>query len=101
MIRVTVDLCPGGDEEAARHLGTAVIHNDLQQSLETSGHIGSYKVRLSKWGKPKSTWKRGRVLDFARRSRGPWDLLFLSLLDTVGKRNRRHVKKALEEWDKK
>lgn len=82
MIRVTVELLPGGSELHRKHLGTAEIEND------TTGDVlfGNYKVRLSKWGKPTHTWKRGKVNGFPRKKLGPWDLLFRALLVTVGDR---------------
>lgn len=88
MIRVTVELLPHGDESRKRHLGTCEIANDLEESLASRGDLGSYAVRLSKWGQPTQTWKRGRVGGFDRIKRGPWDLLYLALKDTVGYRNR-------------
>jgi hypothetical protein len=43
---------------------------------------------LSKWApKEDQVWKKGRVADFDRKRRGPWDLLFLGLESIVGKRN--------------
>jgi hypothetical protein len=97
---VTIDLCPGGNEdpEMVEHLGTAIIHNDMEETLEKGRAWGSYKVRLSKWTSPEAVWRRGKVRGFRRKTRGPYDLLFLALLDIVGKRNRRHVREALESW---
>jgi len=83
MIRITVELLPAGSEKLKRHLGTAEISND-----GTGSHaVGNYDVRLSKWGAPGTTWKRGKVMDFYRRRRGPWDLLYLALRAIVGSRN--------------
>lgn len=92
MIRVTVELIPGGGS-TAKHLGTAIISNDLEDSLETDGRRGSYMVKLSKWGKPdcrvkSNVWRTGRVRNFPRQSRGPWDLLYRALHETVGDRNK-------------
>lgn len=103
MIRVTIELCPGGieDPEMVEHLGTAKIWNDMEETLEKGRDWGSYKVKLSKWTSPTAIWKRGKVRGFRRKTRGPYDLLFLALLDTVGKRNRKHVREALESWAKK
>lgn len=99
MIKVTIELCPGGDESRARHLGTARISNDLGDTLASEGRLGSYDVELSKWGRPDVTWKRGKVKGFRRQTRGPWDLLLLALLTTVGKRNRGEIKSALEHLE--
>jgi len=94
VIRVTVELLPGGFEEMKETLGVAEIANDVQESLESDGERGSYTVELLKWGKGRRVWKKGRVTGFRRRSRGPWDLLLLALLDTVADRNKQHVREA-------
>lgn len=85
MIVVTVELWPHGDERRKRHLGTATIANDLSGTQDT----GNYHVMLSKAGRPKETWRRGRVEAFPRLSRrlGVWDLLYRALRDSVGERN--------------
>lgn len=102
MIRVTIDLCPGGNEDpkAVVHKGTLKIWNDLEQSEETEGRLGSYKATLSKWHHPKNVWKKGKVRDFNRRTRGPYDLLFLALLDSVGRRNFKQIREAMDVWGK-
>ena len=96
MIRVTVELLPGGDASRPKHLGTCLIANDLEDSSESDGRLGSYLIALSKWGRPitsirtaaqRDVWRRGRITGFRRRSRGPWDLLYLALRETVGDRN--------------
>lgn len=83
MMKVTVELHPFGDEKLKRHLGTAIIANDGKGS----GVIGSYKVRLSTFDDPEKIWKKGEVKGFHRQSKGPWDLLYLALKNTVGGRN--------------
>jgi len=76
MIRVTVELLPGGDASRARHLGTAEIANDGTGTAEA----GNYVVTLSKWGRPKQAWKRGAFSGFDRKRLGPWDLLLCALI---------------------
>ncbi len=83
MLVVTIEMAPKGDLTKKRHLGTAYISNNLEGDIQT----GSYSVSLSKWGKPDVIWKKGRVRGFARLTRGPWDLLYLALRNTVGSRN--------------
>ncbi len=83
MIRVTVELLPGGREDRKRHLGTAIIVNDGSGDLST----GNYTVSLSKRGRPKDKWKTGSVRRFPRKRLGAWDLLYRALADTVGERN--------------
>lgn len=82
MIRITVELIPARAPDKPRHLGTALITNDGTGTPES----GNYTVRLSKWGRPNTTWKTGRVENFPRRKLGPWDLLLFALVATVGKR---------------
>lgn len=87
MIRVTVELISGRTGKASV-LGIATIANDVQQTIESRGDLGSYDARFSKWApKEKEIWKRGRVENFDRRRRGPWDLLYLALKSAVGSRN--------------
>jgi hypothetical protein len=84
MLIVTIELAPKGDLAKKRHLGTAYISNNLEGDLDT----GCYDVSLSKWGRPAETWKKGKVQGFHRLTRGPWDLLYLALRNTVGYRNK-------------
>lgn len=90
MIRVTIELLPGGLEKGKKHLGTMEISNDLSGTPE----VGNYNVRLSKWGRPTHTWKKGRVEGFYRLKRGPYDLMYLALKNIVGYRNREKGEKA-------
>lgn len=90
MLRVTVELLPGGDESRKKHMGTAEI--SLVETSEDAQE-GSYSVMLSKWGRPKQAWKRGRIESFPRKKFGPWDLLFWALTVTVGKRSLRYLQK--------
>jgi hypothetical protein len=52
-----------------------------------TSYCGNYDSTLSKWGRPNVVWKRGRIVGFDRQKRGPWDLMFLVLLNIVGSRN--------------
>ncbi len=88
MIRVTVELCPGGDQSKPRLLGIALIANNVRDTVESGGARGTYLALFSKWApKQDETWKRGRVTGFDRVKRGAWDLLYLALRDAVGDRN--------------
>lgn len=96
MIRVTVELLPENDEDQAERLCTMTINNDLtgnktignyDVTLSRWGQPNNYDAILSRWGQPDRTWRRGRVTNFPRLTRGPWDLLYLALRDTVGLRN--------------
>lgn len=88
MIKVTIELVSAIDPTRSKVLGIALIANDGVTSKESDGNLGSYSVTLSKWApKLRDVWKSGRVKDFDRVGRGPWDLLFLALRNTVGDRN--------------
>lgn len=82
MIRVTIELVPRGDESKKTHLGTAEIVNDGTGTMET----GNYTIRLSKWGKPTQTWRQGELKGFPCQRLGPWDLLAMALIATIGNR---------------
>lgn len=84
MLRITIELVPHGDESRKRAIGYAEIRNDGTGDRQT----GNYGVRLSQWGRPGSTWKRGVVTGFPRLKLGPWDLLYLALDACVGGRNK-------------
>jgi hypothetical protein len=88
MIRVTVELLPGGNEEGKRHLGTAYIVNEGTGSAE----IGNYRAQFSKWGEPEVIWKKGYVRGFPRKGLGPWDLLGVALATVLANRWRRFLR---------
>lgn len=83
MVVVKIELWPRGDESRKIHLGTATITNDGKGTVLK----GDYKVKLSKWGRPKVAWKVGEVKNFPRTTRGPWDLLYCALRSILGPRN--------------
>ena len=88
MIRVTVELISARTGKTSL-LGKAFISNDGVKSRETDGAKGDYDATFSKWApKDNQTWKKGRVVDFDRKKRGPWDLLYLALHSCVGSRNK-------------
>ncbi len=89
MIRVTIELISAIHPNRNTVLGVAEIANDEKTSNETGGRLGSYSVKLSKWAPMlNDVWKRGRVENFDRVKRGPWDLLYLALRSCVGSRNK-------------
>ncbi len=83
MIRVTVELLPHGFEDRKRHLGTMELWNTGEGGID----VANYEGTLSKWGRPKQVWKRGRIEGFPRQRLGPWDVLLRMLVAIVGKRN--------------
>jgi len=82
VVRATIELIPFGDENRKQHIGTIEIANNGSGS----GDLGNYDVRLSKFDRPMSTWRRGVIVGFRRIKRGPFDLLLAALDTTVGKR---------------
>lgn len=84
MIRVTIELWPGGQEHLKRHLGTIDIANDATGSATR----GNYRARLSRRNNPDGCWKTARVEGFPRKRLGAYDLLFRVLKQVVGPRNK-------------
>ena len=74
MIRVTIEMVPGGDSSKAYTLHKGVIANDTTGTTT----MGNYDFVLSKRGGP-GTYKSGRVEGFARKQEGAWKLLYLVL----------------------
>ncbi len=60
-----------------------------------TNNIGKYKIEIYN-SNLKKVWREGRVENFPRHSKGPWDLLFLGLLNVVGYRNKKAIKEFLE-----
>ena len=89
VIRVTVELCPGGKEQNKRLLGTAEITND---ESGTKGR-GNYICRLFKWGIRRRLWRESRITNFPRETFGPWDLLFIALFGALGEDRLRRMPK--------
>lgn len=74
MIRVTVELVPGGIGEP-EVLGTAIIANDLVDTLVTEGRRGSYHFEFRGRKGYELKGRSGRIRDFPRRSKTAWHLL--------------------------
>lgn len=86
MVRVTIEILPGGDESKARKLGQVDIINDSSGTGET----GNYTVRLhksSEYAARPGIWRQGRISGFPRSRLGPYDLLYRALKAIVGGRN--------------
>lgn len=85
MLRITVELVPGGDESRKRVMHVAEIWNNVRKTQATGGQRGDYGFRLlSRHGR---VWRQGGVDDFPRLRLGAWDLLFRVLRCAVGDRN--------------
>ena len=82
MIKVIVELWPGGDESRKKTLATGTIANLGTGSLSS----GNYFVDLQdKAGRP---WRHGTVIGFPRKRLLAWDLLCRALDACVGHRNK-------------
>jgi hypothetical protein len=84
MIKVTFTVHPSGNEDPilAESKGEIIITNDGSGTL----NIGNYNYRITKFDGT-GAWRKGRVENFRRISRGPWDLLYLVLKNAVADRN--------------
>lgn len=80
MIRVTLELIPGGIGKP-EHLGTAYIANEGTGTKT----MGSYSIILQ--DKAKRIWRTGWVDNFPRKRLLAWDLLYRALRQCVGERN--------------
>lgn len=84
MLVVRVELWPGGCEASKRVLCEGTIVNDGSGNQT----IGNYRVKLGRSPHIEGKiWKRGRVENFNRKRRGAWDLLYLALKASLGRRN--------------
>lgn len=75
MLRVTIELVPGGVGRP-RTIGMMEIGNDLLRSLETDGRRGDYTVTL--YGE-RDRLGEARVEDFPRLSASAWELAFRAI----------------------
>lgn len=82
MLRVKIELWPGGQEANKRDMGTLTIANDGSGDQD----MGNYAFSISKW-ENKGIWKQGEVKGFNRIKFGAWDLLFRVLREALGFRN--------------
>jgi len=71
MIRVTLELIPGGLEEHKQTLGVIEIMNNLVETIETEGNRGSYIAIVHK----KRTSKKVRIRNYPRKAYHPWELV--------------------------
>lgn len=82
MLRITIELLPGGDEERKCHVGTCEIAN-----VGGDARTGKYRFRLTRGDRLGPNWRVGKVFGFPRKVLGPWDLLYRCLREAVGRRN--------------
>lgn len=82
MIKITVELCPHGDEKNSEVIGLAKIWNDTTGSKSS----GNYGYKIFKRG-TSSIWRMGEIKNFPRKSLTGWDLLFRILRQEFSYRN--------------
>jgi hypothetical protein len=82
MLRITIELVPGGNEDRKKVIATGTITN-----LGTSGpSVGNYFVDLR--DKAGRLWRHGTIFGFPRRKLLAWDLLCRALTALIGDRNK-------------
>ena len=87
MIRCTLELIPGGisdNTNDAEHLGTIIIANDVQETVESGGQRGTYDAVIFK--KRKRPWRMVKIRNFPRRAYHPWNLV-LQILTKAAEEN--------------
>lgn len=80
MLKVNIELHPGGSKTNKKLLTTANIVNDGTGTVE----VGNYKMDIFNWTKS-GVYKRGKVKGFKRLKWSPWYLLHLALKDIFEK----------------
>jgi hypothetical protein len=85
MIRVTLELVPGGVGEP-EHLGTIEISNQIRRSM-TNSRRADYKYDLwKKRNRLSIPWANGVIEDFPRLSYHPWNLI-RAILNQIAEAN--------------
>ena len=85
MIRVTIEMCPQGDEASKYLLGLIEIAND-GTGTPTSGNYIVKLYKSSRYAKSSGIWRQARFGNFPRRALGPYDLLLCALTVALGNR---------------
>lgn len=81
MIRVTIELLPGGLEPATR------THVMEIANVGGTNAAGNYEYRLFRLGGRTSVWKQGGIEGFPRMRLGEYDLVLRCLADALSERN--------------
>ena len=70
MLRITIELLPGGNKSKAKVLAEGIITN-----LGTSKgeQTGDYKYKFKQKGR---IWREGKLMGFPRKKYGIWALLY-------------------------
>lgn len=84
MIRVTLELVPGGIGKP-EHLGTIEISNQILRSMANSRR-GDYEYEIFKKRKGNIPWASGYIENFPRLSYHPWNLI-RAILNQIAEAN--------------
>ncbi len=88
MIRIIIEMWPGGDESKKRVLAVGNIWNDATGSRARGNYQGMFsKVSHKVFKAGGGIFRKGRVQGFPRTRLGVWDLLYRMLREAVGDRN--------------
>lgn len=86
MLRVAIELWPGGDRQNRREIGVAHI---ALEGLSADRSRGDYRVQIARArrnAKRLSRWRSGETRNFPRLRLNAWDLVYRALRDVVGER---------------
>lgn len=75
MIRVTVEMIPGGDDNLAYVLAQGVIINDDTGDKTHANYDCGFTRQATKRNREPAIWRAGRVENFPRSSLNVWSLL--------------------------
>jgi hypothetical protein len=89
MIRITIEMVPLGNEKRAYVMAQGLIHNDGRGTCARGNYFASIsRVAHGRTLVGGGWWKEVKIKDFPRTRLGVWDLLYRSLRELVGDRNR-------------
>lgn len=88
MLVCKLELWKKGNPNDKVDYGTVFIANDGKGTLDQSDYdVVLMKVPALTKNKKGGIWKKGRILNFSRRKRGPYDLLYTALRELLAERN--------------
>ncbi len=84
MIRITIEMVPGGIDAAAYTIAQGVIVNDGHGTQRTGNyHYGITRQRKRTGPEDPGIWKRGHIESFPRKRQNIWYLLKRVLDDAL------------------
>lgn len=75
VIRVTVEMVPGGDDDRAYVLAQGVIVNDCSGTTEVGNYEYGFTGQARRAGHDPGIKRQGRVRGFDRKRKDVWQLL--------------------------